>query len=77
MKYKVDGSIQRTKEKLVSKGYEQQPGVDYFETFAPVAQLDTVRALIAFAAQKGWLLYQLDVKSAFLNGELKEEVFVE
>jgi hypothetical protein len=63
--------------KLVAKGYSQQLGVDFHETFAPEARLDTVRALISLAAQKGWLLYQLDVKSAFLNGELKEEVYVE
>ena len=61
----------------MAKGYSQQPGIDYGETFAPVARLDTIRAIIAFAASKGWKLYQLDVKSAFLNGELKEEVYVD
>jgi hypothetical protein len=77
VKYNVDGSVQRNKARLVAKGYLQEPGVDFHETFAPIARLDTVRALISLAAQKGWLLYQLDVKLAFLNAELKEEVYVE
>jgi hypothetical protein len=77
VKYNVDWLVQRNKARLVAKGYSQQPGVYFHETFAPVARLDTVRALISLATQKGWLLYQLDVKSAFLNGELKEEVYVE
>jgi hypothetical protein len=76
VKYNVDGSVQRNKLRLVAKGYSQQPRVDFHETFALVARLDTVRALISLAAQNVWLLYQLDVKSAFLNGELKEEVYV-
>ena len=65
VKYNADGSVQRNKAMLVAKGYSQQPGIDYQETFAPVARLDTVRAIISLAAQKDWLLYQLDVKSAF------------
>ncbi|KAI5336309.1 hypothetical protein L3X38_015576 [Prunus dulcis] len=67
----------RNKAKLMAKGYSQKPRIDYNETFAPIARLDTIRTLIALAAQKKWNLYQLNVKSAFLNGVLKEEVYVE
>jgi hypothetical protein len=77
LKHNPDGSVQRARARLVVKGYAQHPGIDYSETFAPVARLDTVRTIIALAAQKGWNLYQLDMKSAFLNGELKEEVYVQ
>ncbi|RVW83943.1 Retrovirus-related Pol polyprotein from transposon RE1 [Vitis vinifera] len=76
VKYHSDGRVQRLKARLVAKGYSQQPGVDFHETFAPVARLDTIRTIIAVAAQKGWLLYQLDIKSAFLNGKLEEEIYV-
>lgn len=61
----------------MAKGYSHKLGIDYNEMFAPVARLDTIRTLIALAAQKKWKLYQLDVKSGFLNGVLKEEVYVE
>ncbi|GKV08818.1 hypothetical protein SLEP1_g20394 [Rubroshorea leprosula] len=63
--------------RLVVKGYAQQPGVDYGETYAPVARHDTVRLLIALAANLGWKLFHMDVKSAFLNGVLQEEIYVE
>ncbi|GJR27487.1 retrovirus-related pol polyprotein from transposon TNT 1-94 [Tanacetum coccineum] len=76
VKFDADGSVQRNKVRLVAKGYSQQPEVDYYERFAPVARIDTVRAIISLACQKCWLLYQLDAKSVFLNGELKEEVYV-
>ncbi|KAI5323717.1 hypothetical protein L3X38_032789 [Prunus dulcis] len=76
-KLNLDGSIQKHKARIVAKGYTQKPGVDFNETFAPVARLDTIRTLIALAAQKGWKLWQLDVKSAFLNGVLEEEVYVD
>jgi len=76
-KLHLDGSVQKHKARLVAKGYAQKSEIDYNETFAPVARLDTIRTLIALAAQKGWKLFQLDVKSAFLNGVLKKEVYVE
>lgn len=58
------------------KGYAQEARVDFFDTFAPVARLDTIRFLLAVAAQNGWLVHQLDVKSAFLNGILNEDIYV-
>ena len=76
-KLNENGEVDKYKARLVAKGYAQQHGVDYTEVFAPVARLDTIRLVIALAAQKGWSIYQLDVKSAFLHGELSEEVFVE
>ncbi|KAK4386396.1 Retrovirus-related Pol polyprotein from transposon RE2 [Sesamum angolense] len=76
-KLNADGSIQKHKARLVAKGYSQLPGIDYTETFAPVARLDTIRALIAMAANKKWKIYQMDVKSAFLNGYIDEEIYVE
>jgi hypothetical protein len=63
--------------RLVVKGYAQRKGIDYDEVFAPVARLDTVRLLIALAADRGWEMHHLDVKLAFLNGDLQEEVFVQ
>ncbi|CAL2249531.1 unnamed protein product [Prunus armeniaca] len=59
-KFNPDGSIQKHKARLIAKGYSQQPGIDFNETFAPVARLDTIRALVALAAQKKWKIYQLD-----------------
>ena len=71
-----NGVITRNKSRLVVQGYNQEEGIDYDETFAPVARMEAIRILIAFAAFMGFKLYQMDVKSAFLNGDLKEEVFV-
>lgn len=76
-KLNPDGSICKHKARLVVKGYAQQYGMDYLETFAPVARYDTIRLLIALAAHNFWQIHQLDVKSAFLNGFLAKEIFVE
>lgn len=71
------GFISKYKARLVAKGYVQRQGVDFDEVFAPVARMESVRLLLAHAASEGWAVHHMDVKSAFLNGELQEEVFVE
>jgi hypothetical protein len=70
------GSVVKHKARLVVKGYSQQQGVDYEEIFTPVARLEAVRLLLALAANQGWEVHHMDVKSAFLNGDLMEEVYV-
>lgn len=76
MKTKSDGSLERYKARLVAKGFAQEYGIDYEETFAPVAKLTSVRTLISVASKLQWPLYQMDVKNAFLNGDLQEEVYM-
>jgi hypothetical protein len=70
------GAVVKHKARLVAKGYVQREGVDFDEVYAPVARLDSVRVLVAIAAQQKWQVHHLDVKSAFLNGDLQEEVYV-
>jgi hypothetical protein len=71
------GIVTRNKARLVAQGYTQVEGLDFGETYAPVARLEAIRFLLAFAAHHDFKLYQMDIKSAFLNGPLSEEVYVE
>jgi hypothetical protein len=71
------GVVTRNKARLVAKGYSQVKGLDFDETYAPVARLESIRILLAYATYHGFKLYQTDTKNAFLNGPIKEEVYVE
>ncbi|GKF76231.1 retrovirus-related pol polyprotein from transposon TNT 1-94, partial [Tanacetum coccineum] len=77
-KVKLDeyGDVLKNKARLVAKGYRQEEGIDFEESFAPVARIEDIRIFIANAATKNIIIYQMDVKTAFLNGDLQEEVFV-
>jgi len=77
IKHNADGSMNRYKARLVAKGYAQIYGIDYEETYNPIAKMTIVRAIIAMAIAKGWSLHQMDVNNAFLDGDLQEEVYME
>eukprot|EP01018_Ginkgo_biloba_P024032 Gb_18989 [translate_table: standard] len=76
-KYKADGTIDKHKVRLVVKGYTQKEGIEYEETSAPTAKMITIRLVLAIAAQLGWKVHQMDVKSDFLNGDLEEGVYMQ
>ncbi|KAL8109280.1 hypothetical protein AgCh_025395 [Apium graveolens] len=72
-----NGVVTRSKARLVAKGYSQEEGMDYDETFAPVIRLEAIIIFLTFAAHSNFKVYQINMKSAFLNGELEEEVYVQ
>jgi Reverse transcriptase (RNA-dependent DNA polymerase) len=76
VKHGPDGSIQKYKARIVAQGFMQVEGIDFNETFAPVAKLVSLRVILAITAEKDLELHQMDVKSAYLNGKLKEEIFM-
>ena len=77
VKHAEDGSVEKFQGRLVAKGFEQKYGMDYDETFSPVVKFTSIRNVIALAAEKKVHLHQMDVVSAFLNGDLEEEIYME
>jgi hypothetical protein len=77
IKHNADGFVSRYKARLVAKGYAQTYGIDYEDTYSPVAKMTTIRAIIAMVATKGWSLHQMDVKNVFLHEDLQEEMYME
>ena len=74
---KPDGTIDKYKVRLVVKGYRQKEGLDYIDTYSPVTRITSIRMLLALAAVHDLKIYQIDVKTTFLNGELEEEIYME
>ena len=77
IKVNPDGSVARLKARLVAKGYAQTYGINYSDTFSPIAKLASIQLFISLAAIHNWPLYQLDIKNVFLHGDIQEEVYME
>jgi hypothetical protein len=77
IKHVVDGSVDKFKARFVAKGFSQKEGIDFSETFAPMARYSSIRAVISIAAELGWQIHQMDVKTTFLNGVIEEEIYIE
>eukprot|EP00253_Pinus_taeda_P018912 PITA_18912 len=77
IKYATDGSVEKYKNRFVAKGYAQKEGIDYEETIAPIVTYTSIRSVISLAAQLGWEIHQMDVKTMFLNAVIAEEVYIE
>jgi hypothetical protein len=77
IKHAVDGSVEKYKARFVAGGFSQVEGIDYDETFSPVARYTSIRMIISLVPSMGWKLHQMDVKTTFLNGEIEEEVYIE
>ena len=77
IKHAVDGSIEKYKERFVARGFSQKEGIDYEETFSPIATHTSIKTIMALASMMKWDLHQMDVKTTFLNGVIEEEVYME
>lgn len=77
IKYATNDNVEKYKARFVAKGYAQNEGIDYEETFAPVAKYTSIKTVIYLATQMGWEIHQMDVKTTFLNGVIEEEVYIE
>ena len=76
IKHAADGSIEKYKARFVARGFSQKEGIDYEETFAPVSRYTSIRSILALAVVMKWKIHHMDVKTAFLNGVVEEEVYV-
>ena len=76
VKQAADGSVEKHKARFVARGFSQVEGIDYDETFAPIARYSSIRSMLALSAQMGWKIHQMDLKTTFLNDKIEEEVYI-
>ena len=77
MKHATDGSVEKYKAHFMENGFSQKEGIDYVETFTPVSRYSSIQTIISLVANMGWRVHQMDIKTAFLNGVIEEEVYIE